>query len=419
MWETRLYKNDRRINEATGANFNGPYEVRYDNGAVYLREDYVDGFVQGKAARYYENGALKEEREYKDGKKHGLLKDYLPNGKIKSEVIYKNDVENGPAKLYYPSGALQQEINFIDGNAQSTKLYYPQGNLSLREEINLAKGLLAGEAKQYYRNGQLKSVSQYKDGKEDRSTKKAFYADGSVKTSEPFDDPEKNLLIFGVLCYFVFLFSLTFHEASHAFAALKLGDNTAYQGGQVSLNPLPHIRREILGTVVVPIVSLFSGRMIGWGSAPYDVQWALKYPKRSALMALAGPLSNLVLIVVSITALIIGYRIGIFEMPDNMNFAHLTEATLGGFWPFLAALLSAFLSMNIVLFVFNMMPLPPLDGSGIVPILLPHGLATKYMQFMKKPFLVFGGLFLAWRWMDLVYDPVFSTFIRILYPGIM
>ncbi len=73
----------------------------------------------------------------------------------------------------------------------------------------------------------------------------------------------------GFLWYLAFLFSVVVHEASHAFAAMKLGDTTAYEGGQVTLDPLPHIKREPLGTVVVPVFSyLLGGWMIGWASAP-------------------------------------------------------------------------------------------------------------------------------------------------------
>ena len=78
-----------------------------------------------------------------------------------------------------------------------------------------------------------------------------------------------------VIWYVALLFSLTLHEASHAWAAMKGGDRTAYHGGQVSLDPMPHIRREPFGTVVVPLLSFaLSGWMIGWASTPYDPRWA-------------------------------------------------------------------------------------------------------------------------------------------------
>lgn len=101
-------------------------------------------------------------------------------------------------------------------------------------------------------------------------------------------------LLDGLLWYIVFIFSTTLHEASHALAALKLGDRTAHEGGQVTLNPIPHIRREPIGTVAVPIISfILGGWMIGWASVPYNYAWSLKYPKKAAKMALAGPLANL------------------------------------------------------------------------------------------------------------------------------
>ena len=85
-----------------------------------------------------------------------------------------------------------------------------------------------------------------------------------------------------------FLFSFTAHEAAHAWAAMKGGDLTAYHGGQVTLNPLPHIERSPIGMVAVPLVSYFlGGWMIGWASAPYDAGWARIYPRRAAWMAAA------------------------------------------------------------------------------------------------------------------------------------
>ena len=87
----------------------------------------------------------------------------------------------------------------------------------------------------------------------------------------------------GLLWYVAFLFSTTLHEASHAFAAFRLGDRTAYEGGQVTLDPIPHMRREPIGTIVVPLLSfLLGGWMIGWASTPYNRNWAEQAPKRAA-----------------------------------------------------------------------------------------------------------------------------------------
>ena len=94
----------------------------------------------------------------------------------------------------------------------------------------------------------------------------------------------------GLIWFLAFLFSTTVHEAMHAFAAWRLGDPTAYQGGQVSLNPAPHIQREPIGMVVLPLLtSLTQGWAVGWASCPYDPIWARRYPGRSAVMAAAGP----------------------------------------------------------------------------------------------------------------------------------
>src|SRR5688572_31775898 len=100
--------------------------------------------------------------------------------------------------------------------------------------------------------------------------------------------------------YLVFVFSTTCHEAAHAWAAHRGGDPTAYADGHVSLDPLPHIRRSPMGMVVIPIISfLMGGWMIGWASVPLNPEWARQYPRRAALMSLAGPAANLTLALVA------------------------------------------------------------------------------------------------------------------------
>jgi Zn-dependent protease len=93
----------------------------------------------------------------------------------------------------------------------------------------------------------------------------------------------------GVIWVVAFLFSTTVHEAMHALVAWKGGDPTAYHGGQVSLSPIPHIKREPIGMLVVPLITTFTmGWTMGWASAPYDPVWAERHPRRAALMAAAG-----------------------------------------------------------------------------------------------------------------------------------
>ncbi len=232
--------------------------------------------------------------------------------------------------------------------------------------------------------------------------------------SEPFITPE--MLSNGVVWYVAFLFSITVHEAAHAFAAMKMGDFTAYHGGQVTLNPVPHIRREPFGTVFIPVLSFFlSGWMMGWASAPYNPQWALQYPKRSALMALAGPTANLVIAVVTGIFIIAGISQGVFVRPEYVTFTQLTVAAEGGLWTHVAMLLSIMFSLNLLLFAFNLLPLPPLDGSGALPLFMSEDLARKYMMLMYRSSFAIIGILVAWQVFSYVFIPIYRMAIRILY----
>lgn len=222
----------------------------------------------------------------------------------------------------------------------------------------------------------------------------------------------------GMLWYFAFLLSMVVHEAAHSLAAFKLGDRTAYDGGQVSLDPIPHIRREPVGTVAVPLLSyLTGGWMIGWASAPYDREWAQRHPDRSALMALAGPLSNLLLLTLTALAIRAGIAFDYFYAPQSINFSHVTSSYSDGTVAGIATLLSIMFSLNLMLFIFNLMPLPPLDGSGIVPLFLSREKALSYMEFISSTPFALLGLFLAWKVFGYLYDPLHLVFINLLYPG--
>src|SRR3989304_4407823 len=130
-----------------------------------------------------------------------------------------------------------------------------------------------------------------------------------------------------IISYVILLLSMTCHEASHALAALKLGDPTAYYHGQVTLDPVPHIRREPFGMVIIPILSfVLWGWMIGWASAPYDPYWAQHNRKKAALMALAGPTTNLLLVIIAAIAIRGGMLFGVFYAPQSITFEHVTEA---------------------------------------------------------------------------------------------
>lgn len=222
----------------------------------------------------------------------------------------------------------------------------------------------------------------------------------------------------GILWYLAFLFSTTLHEASHAFSAMKLGDLTAYQGGHVTLNPVPHIRREPIGTVIVPILSYFlGGWMIGWASVPYNAEWALQFPRRAALMSAAGPLANLLLVIMTGIVIRIGMAANILFAPDAINFAHITAATQPGFFEPVSTFLSILFSLNLLLFLFNLLPVPPLDGSGILPIFMSDEQARRYTTFVRNSSFAFFGLIIAWNVFDYIYAPIHLLAINLLYPG--
>jgi Zn-dependent protease len=228
-----------------------------------------------------------------------------------------------------------------------------------------------------------------------------------------------DLLAIGFLEYVVFLFSTTCHEASHALVAMRGGDTTALEGGQVSLSPLPHIRREPFGMVIMPLLGIATGTgLIGWASAPYNPEWAAQYPKRAALMSAAGPLANFTLALLAALTMRIGLAAGVF-VPSPAFYTHMVGAAQpGGFMEGVAAAVSVLFSLNILLGMFNLIPIPPLDGYGILGLFVSHQGALRLQQwrFQIRTFAIIG-LVLAWQVFDYVFPPVFAAAGRILYYG--
>lgn len=224
----------------------------------------------------------------------------------------------------------------------------------------------------------------------------------------------------GIAYFVVFLFSTTLHEAAHAWAALRGGDPTAYLGGQVSLDPMPHVRREPFGMVFLPLITAVTiGFPMGYASAPYDPVWALRHPRRAALMALAGPVANLLLVLVAFAVLRGGAMGGVFFPPEQASFSVLASTDSSAAWNAAARLVSVVFSLNLLLFVFNLLPFPPLDGSAAITLLMPRRMTATYQQFvMRSPILAFVGLFVAWRLFGSVFDPVFKAAISLIYPGV-
>ncbi len=182
------------------------------------------------------------------------------------------------------------------------------------------------------------------------------------------------------------IFAITLHEAAHGFAAKYFGDTTAYMLGRISVNPLRHI--DPIGTILVPLLTLMLGGVLfGWAK-PVPVNFAqLRNPKKDMFwVAAAGPMSNLAMAI--FWALMIKMAT---LMPDNA-FA-LPLALMG----------QAGVTINLVLMVLNLLPLPPLDGGRIAVSLLPHHLAYRYAQI--EPYgmiilvlLMFSGVLSSILW---------------------
>ena len=226
-------------------------------------------------------------------------------------------------------------------------------------------------------------------------------------------------LLLGLLWYVVFLFSTVCHEAGHALMASRLGDQTAYLGGQVSLNPAPHMQREPMGMILMPWLSyMFSGWMMGWASIPIDPYWTLRNPRKASWVSLAGPLANFALVLLSGVAIRIGIAAGVFTLPERSTFESLivgsSQATEG-----IATFLSLMFCLNLLLGLFNLVPVPPLDGYSVIGLFLPENMARKLeeLRFQYARFTILG-LFLAWRIFDEIGFGVFWKCVFFLYTGV-
>jgi len=192
-----------------------------------------------------------------------------------------------------------------------------------------------------------------------------------------------------------FLISITFHEAAHAATSLFYGDRTAEK--QASLNPIPHIQQEPVGTLVVPAISFWLwGFMFGYASAPYDPYWAARNPRRAALMSAAGPLSNLMLALLAVITLriLMGADLAMLNPKGNTIATWMTGSSQG------LALLAQFLCvsfvLNLILGLFNLLPLPPLDGSGVVRGLFPGSAPARLLATVEERGWSLIGLIIAW-----------------------
>lgn len=201
-----------------------------------------------------------------------------------------------------------------------------------------------------------------------------------------------------ILPFVTLIISLTVHEAAHALVAYWGGDRTAYQAGQVTLNPLPHIQREPFGMIALPLITLLSSKGVycfGFAHAPYDPYWAARHPHRAALMSVAGPVGNILLATIAFAVL---WYVG----KDDSG----TEAAI-------REIGTRFLLLNLFLALFNLVPLPPLDGAGIVRGLYPPS-GRLFDLIAGIPYGTLVVIVLLSNWIGELFRPVYYAVDRLL-----
>lgn len=227
------------------------------------------------------------------------------------------------------------------------------------------------------------------------------------------------MVVTGVIWYAAFVFSATFHEAAHALVAKRGGDLTAYLGGQVTLDPWPHIRREPIGMVVIPILSfVLGGFVMGYASAPMNAEWSLRHPRRAGYVSLAGPVSNFVLAFLAAIGIRLGSLLGAFVPATRTGLGGVAVASpsAGAVAGAVAILFSVMFALNLALFLFNLIPVPPMDGFGIIPIFLSDEQGHRFqLQRREVQRMAFLGLIVAWKLFPYIFRPTFAFARSVLF----
>ena len=133
-------------------------------------------------------------------------------------------------------------------------------------------------------------------------------------------------------------------------------------------------------------------------------------------MSLAGPAANFALVLIAGGLIRLGMALDWFVAPSVVNFSTVTRATPAGS-EMAAQLLSIFFTLNLILCVFNLLPVPPLDGSGVIQLLMGDGLARRFQALVNQPTLGLIGFLVAWYFFDVLFSPVHTLAINLLYPG--
>ena len=229
--------------------------------------------------------------------------------------------------------------------------------------------------------------------------------------------PLNVVVIFFEIVVLILAFSV--HECAHAWTAWRLGDPTARMLGRVTLNPLKHL--DPIGSVVFPLISLvYGGFLIGWAKpTPVTGRNFKNYRRDDILVTLAGPASNLLSATIALILLIVikhALPAGEASIATAVAIAqHIPGVTTEGLpalFP-IALFLYFVIFINLLLFVFNLIPLPPLDGSHILRHFLPYKLAQLYDRMGMFALLI---LFLVGgRFISALFYPIYGIFNHILF----
>ncbi len=213
------------------------------------------------------------------------------------------------------------------------------------------------------------------------------------------------------------IFAFTIHESAHAWMASRCGDQTARMLGRITLNPAKHL--DPLGSVILPLIAAFSHLpLIGWAKpTPVTTRNLRNYKRDDILVTLAGPVSNLLTAAVCLLLLVIVRHAlpgGEQSVEAAVNLAlGLDTANPGGaVFPVILLLFCGIL-VNLSLAVFNVIPVPPLDGSRVLRHFLPFGWRERYDQIGRFSLLLL--LLVGGRLMGFLFTPVLLFFLRLLF----